>query len=214
MNNLQLLIKKAEAKNKKSSFTVKGSPFINVEITYSEDDLTKNYVKFLTDVFASKFGDISINQIEALGDSIKTSPTDFRKSYQTKKSVIKEIADGVYIHTSMNSHTMRIKIENVVESFYGSVVWPKDLSDDLEHGGIMEDNIILTDDIIKKMYLFQIERENLEDSLNKIVTPIEFKRFVSDFSATYFTSYFSCLEYHIEEWKKTPNKYKSDDYRD
>ena len=95
MNNLQLLIKKAEAKNKKSSFTVKGSPFINVEITYSEDDLTKNYVKFLTDVFASKFGDISINQIEALGDSIKTSPTDFRKSYQTKKTVIKQNSDGV-----------------------------------------------------------------------------------------------------------------------
>jgi hypothetical protein len=214
MNNLQLLIKKVETRNKKSSFTIGGNPFSNVEVTYSENDLTKNYVKFLTDVFANKFGEISTTQIEALGDSIKTSPTDFKKSYQTKKSVIKEIADGVYIHTSMNSHTMRIKIQNVVDSFYGTVIWPKDTSDELGHGGIMEENVIYTDDTIKKMYLFQLEKENLEDSLNKKISPIEFNRFVDDFSAAYFVSFFSYLEYHIEEWKKNPNKYKSDDYRD
>ena len=214
MNNLQQLIKKAEARNKKSSFTVTGNPFSNVQITYSEDDLTKNYVKFLTDVFENKYGDVSINQIEALGDSIKTSFNDFKKSYQTKKSVIKEIVEGVFIHTSMNSHTMRIKIKNVVDSLYGTVTWPKDISDELKHNELLEEDVISTDDIIKKMYLFQFEREHLEDELNKKISPLEFKRFVHDFSSSYFVSFFDCLENSMNEWKRNKEKYKSEDYRD
>ena len=51
MNNLQLLIKKAESRNKKSSFTVSTKFTLEdifedkdkTEITYCEDDLTKNY---------------------------------------------------------------------------------------------------------------------------------------------------------------------------
>jgi hypothetical protein len=39
-------------------------------------------------------------------------------------------------------------------------------------------------------------------------------RFVDDFSSAYLVSFFSCLEYHVEQWKKKPNKYKSEDYRD
>jgi hypothetical protein len=222
MNNLQLLIKKAESRNKKSSFTVSTKFTLEdifedkdkTEITYCEDDLTKNYVKFLKDVFTKKYGPVTMDQIEALGDSIKSDITDFKKSYQTKKSVIKEIVDGVFVHTALNSESMRIKIKNVVESFNGMVTWPKDTSDELKHCELLEDDIISTDGTIKKMHLFQFEREGLEDGLNKKISPLEFKRFAQDFSSTYFASFFDCLEICMDEWKKNPNKYKSDDYRD
>ena len=123
MNELQSLIKKTEQKNKQSSFTVSTRPSLDdifhdspiVEVTYSEDDLTKNYVKFLTDVFNEKFGKVTESQVMALGDSIKADVSDFKTSYLKKKSVIKEIAEGIFIHTSMNSETMRVKIKNVVD---------------------------------------------------------------------------------------------------
>jgi hypothetical protein len=86
MNELQSLIKKTELKNKQSSFTVSTRPSVDdifhnstiVEITYSEDDLTKNYVKFLTDVFHGKFGKVTESQITALGDTIKADVSDFK----------------------------------------------------------------------------------------------------------------------------------------
>jgi hypothetical protein len=222
MNNLQLLIKKAESRNKKSSFTVATKLTMEevfdgkngMEITYCEDDLTKNYVKFLKDVFTDKYGPVTINQIEALGDSIKSDITDFKKSYQSKKSVIKEIAEGVFIHTALNSESIRVKIKNVVESFNGVVRWPKDISDELKHTELLEDDILSTDTTIKKMYLFQFERKGLEDELNKQISPLEFKRFVQDFSSSYFVSFFDCLEHCMNDWKKNKEKYKTQDYRD
>lgn len=221
MNNIQQLIKQTEARNKKSSFTV--SKFTiddiisnkdNLEITYCEDDLTKNYVKFLTDVFSGVFGLVTIKQIEALGDTIKTNINDFKKSYRSKKSVIKEIADGVYIHTSMNSESMRVKIRNVVESFSGEIQWAKDTSNELIHAGILADDVISTDDIKKRMYMFQFNRENLEDEMNKKISSVEFDRFVKDFDSDYFVMFFSVYQHYLDEWKKNIDKYKREDYLD
>jgi len=219
MNQLQELIKKVEAKNKKSSFTVSTNPIVDLfegpiktEITYSEDNLTKNYVKFLTDVFNGVFGHVTLARVEALGDSIKTSSEDFKESYQKKKSVIKEIHEGVFIHTSMSSEMMKVKIKNVVDSFKGIITWPKDLSEKLTHACIMSDDVDNNDNLTKKMYIFQFEREHLEEELNKKVSPLEFKRFVEDFNSDYFTSFFSAYEHYIASWKKTPNKYKTEDY--
>jgi hypothetical protein len=222
MNKLQSLIKKTESKNKKSSFTVSTKPLIDpfselkepIEVIYSEGDLTKNYVKFITDVFAATFGEVTEAQVEALGDSIKASSSDFKTSYQNKKSVIKEIGEGVFIHTSMSSDTMRIKIKNVVESFEGVLTWPKDLTDKLSHASIMADDVTSNDSLIKRIYTFQLEREHLEDEIEKKISPLEFQRFVKDFDADYFTSFFSAYEHYVNTWKKNPNKYKTEDYKD
>lgn len=222
MNKLQSLIKKTESKNKKTSFTVSTKPSLGhifndeklIEVIYSEGDLTKNYVKFITDVFAGIFGEVTEAQVEALGDSIKASLSDFKTSYQNKKSVIKEIGEGVFIHTSMSSETMRIKIRNVVESFDGVLTWPKDLTDKLKHASIMADDVTSTDSLIKRMYTFQLEREHLEEELEKKISPTEFLRFVKDFDADYFTSFFQAYERYLNMWKKNPNKYKSEDYLD
>lgn len=219
MNNLQQLIKQTEARNKKSSFTVSKYTIDDVitnknklEIIYCEDDLTKNYVKLLTDVFSGVFGPVTTRQIESLGDTIKANVDDFKKSYRSKKSVIKEIADGVYIHTSMNSESMKAKIRNVVESFSGEIEWPKDVSDELTHASICADDIISTDNIKKRMYMFQINRENLEDDIDKKITPMEFDRFVKDFDAEYFVAFFNIYEHYKNEWKKNVDKYKREDY--
>ena len=220
MNKLQSLIKKTESKNKKSSFTVSTKPLIDhifngkkpIEFIYSEGDLTKNYVKFLTDVFADIFGEVTEAQVEALGDSIKASSSDFKTSYQNKKSVIKEIGEGVFIHTSMSSETIKIKIKNVMESLNLILTWPKDVSNELSHASIMADDVTKNESLIKRMYMFQFEREHLEDKLNKKVSPLEFERFVEDFDADYFTSFFSAYDHYIASWKKNPNKYKTEDY--
>ena len=219
MNKIQNLIKKTEEKNKKSSFTVSTNSLNDLldgkktnEITYSENDMTKNYVKFLTDVFAGVFCEVTEEQVVALGDSIKASASDFKTSYQNKKSVIKEINDGVFIHTSMSSETIRIKIKNVVDSFNGRLTWPKDLTDKLKHASIMADDVMTSESLIKRMYTFQFEREHLEDAMNKKISPLEFQRFVKDFDSDYFTSFFSAYEHYINTWKKEPNKYKTEDY--
>jgi hypothetical protein len=222
MNPLQTLIKKTEEKNKKSSFTVSNESSVDllfsdkkaVEITYSENDLTKNYVKFLTDVFAGVFCEVTEAQVVALGDSIKASASDFKTSYQNKKSVIKEISDGVFIHTSMNSETMRIKIKNVVDSFNGELTWPKDLTDKLKHASIMADDVMTSESLVKRMYTFQFEKEHLEDEMDKKISPLEFQRFVKDFDSDYFTSFFSAYDHYVKLWKKNPNKYKTEDYLD
>ncbi len=219
MNELQSLIKKTELKNKRSSFTVSTRPSVDdifhnstiVEITYSEDDLTKNYVKFLTDVFHGKFGKVTESQITALGDTIKADVSDFKASYLKKKSVIKEITQGIFIHTSMNSETMRVKIKNVVDSFNGQLTWPKTISEEISHGTILGNDLINSDTVLKRMYVFQLEKESIEDKLNRSITPSEFKRFIKDFDAKYFTHFFKLYDYNIRQWKHDSSRYKSDE---
>lgn len=222
MNELQSLIKKTEQKNKQSSFTVATRPSLNdifhdspiVEVTYSEDDLTKNYVKFLTDVFNEKFGKVTESQVMALGDSIKADVSDFKTSYLKKKSVIKEIAQGIFIHTSMNSETMRVKIKNVVDSFNGILTWPKTISDEISHGTILGNDLISSENLLKRMYVFQLEKESIEDALGKGIRYSEFKKFIKDFDAKYFSYFFKLYDYEIQQWKRDLSKYKLEDYKD
>jgi hypothetical protein len=86
------------------------------EVIYDEDDLTKSYVKFTTDVLSEKYGPVSEKVIRAFGSSLKTSVDKFKTSYREKKSSIKEILPSVYIHTSMDSNTMKLHIIRIAES--------------------------------------------------------------------------------------------------
>ena len=86
------------------------------EVIYNEDDLTKSYVKFVTDVFTEKYGPVTEKVIRAFGPSLKTSIDKFKQSYREKKSSIKEILPSVYIHTSMDSPTMKLHIIRIAES--------------------------------------------------------------------------------------------------
>ena len=86
------------------------------EVIYDEDDLTKSYVKFTTDVLTEKYGPVSEKVIRAFGHSLKTSIDKFKPSYREKKSSIKEILPSVFIHTSMDSNTMKLHIIRIAES--------------------------------------------------------------------------------------------------
>ena len=190
MNHIQELIKKVESRNKKNSFTVSSNLSDALfdgnkltEITYSEDDLTKNYVKFLTDVFNDVFGEVTLTQVEALGDSIKTNPSEFRESYQKKKSVIKEITKGVFIHTSMNSDMMKIKISNMVESFKGKVTWAKDLSD-MQTGNLE----------------WTLTKEMVETQMGKTIDVKEFDLFAKHFHNNLEAQIEATLESQVSNW--------------
>jgi hypothetical protein len=217
MKNLQRLIKKAQAKNKNNSFTVLTNPIKDldggthtVEITYRENDLTKNYVKFLNDVFDEQFGMVGYNQVIALGNSIKSSPLEFKESYQKKKSAIKKIEDGVFIHTSMSSNMMKIKIKNVVDSLEGQLIWLEDVSNDLSHSSIVSDEIIKNGDMFKIMYMFQFERKHFENELNKEISEFEFKRFIQEFDSSYYEAFYNTYDHYIKSWKINPDKYKKE----
>ena len=86
------------------------------EVIYDEDDLTKSYVKFTTDVLTEKYGPVSEKVIRAFGHSLKTSIEKFKPSYRQKKSSIKEILPSVFIHTSMDSSMMKLHIIRIAES--------------------------------------------------------------------------------------------------
>jgi hypothetical protein len=86
------------------------------EVIYDEDDLTKSYVKFSTDVLSEKYGPVSEKVIRAFGHSLKTSIDKFKPSYREKKSSIKEVLPSVFIHTSMDSNTMKLHIIRIAES--------------------------------------------------------------------------------------------------
>jgi hypothetical protein len=86
------------------------------EVIYDEDDLTKSYVKFSTDVLSEKYGPVSEKVIRAFGHSLKTSIEKFKPSYREKKSSIKEVLPSVFIHTSMDSNTMKLHIIRIAES--------------------------------------------------------------------------------------------------
>jgi hypothetical protein len=86
------------------------------EVVYNEDDLTKSYVMFVKDVLNEKFGPINERVIKSFGQTLKTSVDKFKPSYVQKKSSIKEVISGVYIHTSMSSELMKTFIIKIAES--------------------------------------------------------------------------------------------------
>lgn len=110
------LIERAQSQTDSGQFKLVPDVKSKKEIIYDEDDLTKSYVKFTTDVLTEKYGPVSEKVIRAFGHSLKTSLDKFKPSYRQKKSSIKEILPSVFIHTSMDSNTMKLHIIRIAES--------------------------------------------------------------------------------------------------
>jgi hypothetical protein len=110
------LIERAQNQTDSGQFKLVPDVKSKKEVIYDEDDLTKSYVKFTTDVLSEKYGPVSEKVIRAFGHSLKTSIDKFKPSYRDKKSSIKEILPSVYIHTSMDSNTMKLHIIRIAES--------------------------------------------------------------------------------------------------
>lgn len=110
------LIERAQSNTDSGQFKLVPDVKSKKEIIYDEDDLTKSYVKFTTDVLTEKYGPVSEKVIRAFGHSLKTSIEKFKPSYRQKKSSIKEILPSVFIHTSMDSNTMKLHIIRIAES--------------------------------------------------------------------------------------------------
>ena len=110
------LIERAQNQTDSGHFKLVPDVKSKKEVIYDEDDLTKSYVKFTTDVLTEKYGPVSEKVIRAFGHSLKTSIDKFKPSYREKKSSIKEILPSVFIHTSMDSNTMKLHIIRISES--------------------------------------------------------------------------------------------------
>ena len=110
------LIERAQNRTDSGQFKLVPDNKSKKEVVYDEDDLTKSYVKFTTDVLSEKYGTVTEKVIRAFGHSLKTSVEKFKPSYREKKSAIKEILPSVFIHTSMDSNTMKLHIIRIAES--------------------------------------------------------------------------------------------------
>lgn len=116
------LIQKVQNKFGEDSFEITNSTLSAIldntpiiKETYNEGDLTKNYVKFSTDLLSGKYGSEFMEEIiEGFGETLKTSIKDFKESYQKKQSSIKEVLPSVFIHTSMSKILMESTLLTLV----------------------------------------------------------------------------------------------------
>ena len=84
--NLVDLINKIQSKRGEDAFEVSNNPISealnqekDLKVVYDEGDLTKNFVKFATDVLSDKFGDYFIEEvIKGFGETLKTDKGDFK----------------------------------------------------------------------------------------------------------------------------------------
>jgi hypothetical protein len=120
--NLVDLINKIQSKRGEDAFEVSNHPILEVfhstkeiKVVYDEGDLTKNFVKFATDLLNTKYGDFFLEDIiKKFGETLKTDKNDFKESYRNKPSSIKEILPSVFIHTSMSKVLMESLIIDLV----------------------------------------------------------------------------------------------------
>jgi hypothetical protein len=120
--DLVSLINKIQSKRGEDAFEVSNNPISealnqekDLKIVYDEGDLTKNFVKFATDLLSVKFGDHFMEDIiKGFGETLKTDKNDFKESYRNKPSSIKEILPSVFIHTSMSKILMESLIIDLV----------------------------------------------------------------------------------------------------
>jgi hypothetical protein len=120
--NLVDLINKIQSKRGEDAFEVSNNPISealnqekDLKVVYDEGDLTKNFVKFATDLLSGKFGDYFIEEvIKGFGETLKTDKGDFKESYRNKPSSIKEILPSVFIHTSMSKILMESLIIDLI----------------------------------------------------------------------------------------------------
>jgi hypothetical protein len=110
------LIEKVQSSQESWQFKLVPDIKSKKEVLYDEDDLTKSYVKFVTDVLTEKYGPVTEKVVKSFGQSLKTSVDKFKPSYVQKKSSIKEILPSVFIHTSMASGMMKSYISKIAES--------------------------------------------------------------------------------------------------
>ena len=120
--NLVDLIKKIQSKRGEDAFEVSNNPITEalrldkeIKVVYDEGDLTKNFVKFATDLLSAKYGDYFVEDIiKKFGETLKTDKEDFKESYRNKPSSIKEILPSVFIHTSMSKILMESLIIDLI----------------------------------------------------------------------------------------------------
>ena len=120
--NLVDLINKIQSKRGEDAFEVSNNPIsqaLNLDedhkVVYDEGDLTKNFVKFATDLLSDKYGDYFMEEIiKGFGETLKTDKEDFKESYRNKPSSIKEILPSVFIHTSMSKILMESLIIDLI----------------------------------------------------------------------------------------------------
>jgi len=120
--NLVDLINKIQSKRGEDAFEVSNNPISqalnldeDLKIVYDEGDLTKNFVKFATDLLSNKYGDYFMEDIiKGFGETLKTDKEDFKESYRNKPSSIKEILPSVFIHTSMSKILMESLIIDLI----------------------------------------------------------------------------------------------------
>jgi hypothetical protein len=120
--NLVELINKIQSKRGEDAFEVSNNPISqalllneDLKVVYDEGDLTKNFVKFATDLLSAKYGDYFMEDIiKGFGETLKTDREDFKESYRNKPSSIKEILPSVFIHTSMSKILMESLIIDLI----------------------------------------------------------------------------------------------------
>jgi hypothetical protein len=120
--NLVDLINKIQSKRGEDAFEVSTNPISqalnldeDLKVVYDEGDLTKNFVKFATDLLSNKYGDYFMEDIiKGFGETLKTDKEDFKDSYRNKPSSIKEILPSVFIHTSMSKILMESLIIDLI----------------------------------------------------------------------------------------------------
>ncbi len=84
-----------------------------IRMLYNEGDLTKNYVRYATDLLSGVYGEEFMEDIiKVFGETLKTNLNKFKESYRNKKSSIKEILPSVFIHTSMS----KVLMESIIVS--------------------------------------------------------------------------------------------------
>ena len=120
--NLVDLINKIQSKRGEDAFEVSNNPISqalnldeDLKVVYDEGDLTKNFVKFATDLLSNKYGDYFMEDIiKGFGETLKTDKQDFKESYRNKPSSIKEILPSVFVHTSMSKILMESLIIDLI----------------------------------------------------------------------------------------------------
>jgi hypothetical protein len=120
------LIEKTQGNQESWQFKLVPDSKSKKEVVYDEDDLTKGYVKFVTDVLTEKYGPVNERVIKSFGQTLKTSIDKFKPSYIQKKSSIKEVLPSVFIHTSMASELMKTYISKIAESIKYSSKFPEE----------------------------------------------------------------------------------------
>lgn len=118
-NKISKLIQKVQGKFGEDAFEITRDYDLETEkktISYNEGNLTKNYVKFLTDLLNEEFVPITEDVILAFGETIKSSESEFQQSIKEKQSSIKKLQEGVFIHTNMSKSLMENILVGIVKA--------------------------------------------------------------------------------------------------